>query len=86
MTSNRFKVSIPPGSLLDEELKGLSGRERNSRLYFLAELGALIEKRSKVEPPQKAEPFKEFDTKESSSMMEATLFDQEDLLQLSGSG
>jgi|TARA_Y100000780_G_C13695637_1_gene421665 hypothetical protein len=86
MTSNRFKVSIPPGSLLDEELKGLSGRERNSRLYFLAELGALIESRNRVEPVKKSKQNDKVDMEAAKSFTETTLFDHDDLLQLSGSG
>lgn len=36
----QFKVSIPSGSLLERELEGRKGRQRQQRLYFLAELGA----------------------------------------------
>jgi hypothetical protein len=38
--SIRFKVTIPKGSLLEQELTGMEGKARNNRLYFLAELGA----------------------------------------------
>lgn len=85
MSSNRFKVSIPPGSLLEEELQGLSGRERNSRLYFLAELGALIERRNKAASMKSTQhPIRE-QVNNGSAEQKATLFDHDDLLQLSSS-
>jgi hypothetical protein len=35
-----FKVTIPPGSVLESELLTKSGRQRTHHLYLLAELGA----------------------------------------------
>lgn len=40
MSAISFKVTIPPGSLLESELKNMSGRQRTHHLYLLGELGA----------------------------------------------
>jgi len=42
MAAISFKVTIPPGSLLEQELKNMSGRQRTHHFYFLGELGARI--------------------------------------------
>lgn len=54
--SNSFKVSIPSGSLLEQELEGKKGRQRQQRLYFLAEFGAAqLRGTDNTEPPAKRE-------------------------------
>ena len=42
MSAISFKVTIPPGSLLENELIGMTGRQRTHHLYLLGELGARI--------------------------------------------
>ena len=37
-----FKVTIPPGSLLEKELMDKNGRQRTHHLYLLGEIGARV--------------------------------------------
>lgn len=49
--THSFKVTIPNGSLLEHELSSKKGKQRQQRLYFLAELGAETLRRENIQTP-----------------------------------
>jgi|AntRauMFilla1563_2_1112583.scaffolds.fasta_scaffold77567_2 hypothetical protein len=77
-----FKVTIPAGSLLESELIGKEGKQRQQRLYFLAELGAEQLKREPISVVKNDVVKREMETKKEFKNRGVVTFPVEDLLSM----
>ena len=77
-----FKVTIPAGSLLESELMGKEGKQRQQRLYFLAELGAEQLKRAPISSVKGEESKRIVETKKTNKNSGVVKFPMEDLLSM----
>ena len=80
--SHSFKVTIPNGSLLEQELSSKKGKQRQQRLYFLAELGAETLRRENVKTPNEIIEKKVESITKPNKSMDRVSFPANDLLSM----